>query len=344
MSSRRDDSQRHGQRLPSAAGNERPTMADVARQAGVSKITVSRALRGDPAVRPETLEKVVAIAKSQGYRVNLPARNLRQNRSRTVSVVVEMAPLASGAIADPYPLDLLRGISQELTRTGYSLLLATASDLDTPPLQAAEGAILLGEGADDSALHAIQDSPIPWVVWGADRPDNRYPVVGSDNWQGGAIAARRFLQTKHRRPVFLGDTHHAELAARKDGFEDILRESGLALVAARPCDFTVASGATATEALLREDTKFDAVFASSDLIAMGAIIALTRAGRRIPEDVSVIGYDDTPVGATFAPPLTSVHQNWRQGGALLARKAIDLIEGREARSEMLPASLTVRAT
>lgn len=343
MNGRRgDNDQGRGQRIPS--GVERPTMADVARQAGVSKITVSRALRGDPAVRPETLEKVVAIAKSQGYRVNLPARNLRQNRSRTVSVVVEMAPLASGAIADPYPLDLLRGISQELTRNGYSLLLATASDLDTPPLQAAEGAILLGEGADDSALRAIQDSPIPWVVWGADRPGNKYPVVGSDNWQGGAIAARHLLQTGHRRPVFLGDTHHAELSARQQGFEQVLREAGLTLAAARACDFTVASGAAATTALLKEGVAFDSVMASSDLIAMGAIIALTRAGRRIPEDVSVIGYDDTPMGATFAPPLTSVHQNWREGGALLARKTIDLIEGREARSEMLPASLTVRAT
>jgi len=319
-------------------------MADVARAADVSKITVSRALRDDPSVRPETRGKVAEVAKRLGYRFNLPARNFRLNRSRTVSVVVEMPALPTGALADPYPLELLRGISQELTGAGYSLLLATLNDLDAPTLQAAEGGILLGQGADDSALRMIADSPTPWVVWGVDRPGYDHPTVGTDNAQGGAIAAQRFASIGRRRPVILGDTHHAELAARAGGFIAATRAAGGAVVDQRACDFTFAAGVEAMRTLIGDGVEFDAVFACSDLIAMGAIFALYECGRRTPRDVSVIGYDDTQAGATYVPPLTSVHQDWRRGGALLARKVIDLIEGREARSEMLPARLTIRGS
>lgn len=322
----------------------RPTMADVAEHAGVSTITVSRALRGDPSVRPETRERIVEAARETGYRFNLPARNLRLNRSRTVSVVVETPASPAGLIADPYPLDLLRGLSQELTGAGYSLLLATIDDLDATPLQAAEAGILLGQGADDSALRRIARTPIPWVVWGSETPGFDYPVVGSDNDQGGVLAAERFARLGRRRLVFLGDVRHAEIAARAAGFTRATAAAGGSVVRREACDFTYAAGVEATRRLLDAGVEFDAVFACSDLIAMGAVSALAERGRRTPEDVAVIGYDDTPVGATFVPPLTSVHQNWREGGALLARKALDLIEGRDAGSAKLPAALTVRAT
>lgn len=319
-------------------------MADVADYAGVSTISVSRALRGDPAVRPETRERIVEAAREVGYRFNLPARNLRLNRSRTISVVVETAPNAAGVVVDPYPLDLLRGLSQELTGAGYSLLLATIGDLEAPALQSAEAGILLGQGADDSALRLIARSPIPWVVWGAETPGFDYPVVGTDNDRGGALAAERFASLGRRRSVFLGDMHHAEVAARAGGFTRVAGQAGAELVRREACDFTFAAGVEVVRRLLAAGLTFDSVFACSDQIAMGAIFALSEAGRSVPEQVSVIGYDDTPIGATFVPPLTSVHQNWRDGGALLARKALDLIEGREADSAKLPAALTVRAT
>jgi DNA-binding LacI/PurR family transcriptional regulator len=331
-------------RRPLASVTERPTMEDIARHVGVSKITVSRALRGDALVRSDTRERIVETARRLGYRFNMPARNFRQNRSRTVSVVVEMATSASGALADPYPLELLRGISQELTAAGYNLLLANLEDLDAPALQAAEGGILLGQGADDSALKVIGDSPVPWVVWGVDRPDHDHPTVGTDNLQGGELAAERFTALGRRRAVFLGDRHHAELAARAEGLTRGMARAGGAVVGSVACDFTFEGGVRAIDRLMDEGAAFDAVFAASDLIAMGAVFALYARGRHAPADVSVIGYDDTQAGATFVPPLTSVRQDWRRGGGLLARTVLDLIEGREARSATLPASLTIRAT
>jgi DNA-binding LacI/PurR family transcriptional regulator len=319
-------------------------MADIARQAGVSKITVSRALRGDPSVRPETRERVAETARRHGYRLNLPARDLRLNRSRTVSVVVDAPAAISGAMADPYPLDLLRGLSQELTGAGYSLLLATLDDFEATPLQAAEAGILLGQGADGAASRRIADSPIPWVVWGAAQPNSAHPVVGADNVQGGALAAQRFVDLDRRRPVFLGDARHAEVAARANGFTEAMKAAGAPCIQVIACDFTFSGGAQAVRRLMDAGVHFDAIFACADPIAMGAICALAERGWRAPGDVSVIGYDDTQMGATFSPPLTSIRQDWRKGGALLARKALDLIENGEARSAKLPVSLTVRST
>lgn len=341
-----DDTRRVG-----AAGTRRPphararlTMSDLAALAGVSKITVSRALRASPLVTAETRRRIVEIAKQHGYRLNLPARNLRLNRSHTVAVVVDMDPSRGRPMSSPYPLEILGGISRELTGAGYSLVLTTVDALDGMALQAADGVVLLGQGADDSAVQALEHALVPWVVWGAPHEGADYVVVGGDNRQGGGLAAARLLSLNRRRLVYIGDTHHAEIAAREAGFEAALDAGGAELVASRACDFTFAAGVETIEALLSAQVAFDGVFACSDILAMGAVHALLAAGRRVPQDVSVIGYDDTPLAANFVPPLTSVHQDWQAGGALLARKVLQLIDGRDARSEILPTRLSLRAT
>ncbi len=318
-------------------------MEDIAELAGCSKITVSRALRGHPSVRPATRDRVIEVARRAGYRMNLPARNLRLARSRVVSVVVGAPAAAMDTISDAFPLDLLRAISQELTAAGYSLLLATSDDLDATAVQAAEGGILLGQGSDDDALHRIGELRMPFVVWGEKREGDHHATVDTDNREGGALAARRFASLGRRRAVFLGDLHHAQVAARAAGFSTAAASLGLA-VTTEGSDFTFASGWRAVTELWGRGERFDALFAASDVIAMGAVSALTQLGAKVPGDVSVIGYDDTPLAASSVPALTSVHQNWREGGRRLARKAVDLIEGRPAQSEVLPASLTVRET
>lgn len=327
----------------SAAAPARLRMEDIAELAGVSTITVSRALRGHPSVRPATREHVAEIARRAGYRMNLPARNLRLARSRIVSVVVGAPSAELETVSDAFPLDLLRAISQELTAASYSLLLATSDDLDATAVQAAEGGILLGQGADDSALHKIAGLQVPFVVWGVERRGDSHATVDTDNRQGGNLAAGRFATLGRERAVFLGDLHHAQVATRAAGFAEAARRLGLE-VRNVGSDFTFAGGYRAIERLRSEGHVFDAVFACSDVIALGAVSALRQAGVAVPQEVSVIGYDDTPMAASSIPALTSVHQNWREGGRRLARKVIDLIEGREATSEVLPATLTVRET
>ncbi|MFP5390979.1 MAG: substrate-binding domain-containing protein, partial [Gammaproteobacteria bacterium] len=174
--------------------------------------------------------------------------------------------------------------------------------------------------------------------------DDSYIVIGSDNRAGGASAAQRFVEQGRRRLVFLGDVDHAEVRERCAGFIDTIGEQG-AVHIIRPRAFTFEAGFDSiVAALKKKNAAIDGVFAASDLLAMGAIRALTEHHLRVPEDVSVIGYDDTPAAATFVPPLTSVHQYLRDGGVLLARKMLSVVKGEATSSEKLPTALIVRAT
>ncbi|MDB5935764.1 MAG: LacI family transcriptional regulator [Massilia sp.] len=319
------------------------TMEDLASLAGVSAITVSRALRDSPLVTEKTRERIRRIAEEQGYRFNVSARNLRMRRSYSVAVVVEMTPVKGRPMSDPYPLELLGGITQELTTAGYSVVLTSKQLLDTAPVQGADGLILLGQGSHGEAVRTLQKANLPLVVWGAPEAGSSYIVVGSDNRKGGISVAERFLAQGRRKLVFLGDVDHAEVQERCAGFIDALgRDASVHII--RPRAFTFEAGFDSMGALLKKKGAIDGVFAASDLLAMGAIRALTEHSLRVPEDVSVIGYDDTPGAASFVPPLTSVHQYLRDGGVLLARKILALIHGEAVASEMLPTMLVARQT
>jgi DNA-binding LacI/PurR family transcriptional regulator len=319
-------------------------MADLAELAGVSKITVSRALSENGIVNAGTRARVRALAAEHGYRFNVSARNLRMRQSHTIAVIVEMTPSLDRPMSDPYPLELLGGIAQELATFNYSVLLTTRQGALAPAVQAADAMILLGQGAKQQAVHMFDRLRLPMVVWGAPSPGDQHIVVGSDNRLGGMNVAERFVSLGRRHPVFLGNTDHPEMADRHAGFADFLKTRGIATVLVKHKPFTAESGIEAVRSLLRDRTRFDAIFACNDLLAMGAIRALTELGHRVPEDVSVVGYDDTPQGAAFIPPLTSVHQNWHDGGILLARKALALVRGEPVRSETLPSRLVLRAT
>ncbi|MDE2427102.1 MAG: LacI family DNA-binding transcriptional regulator [Burkholderiales bacterium] len=321
------------------------TMEHLAQIAGVSTITVSRALRDSPLVTVETREKIRKIAEDQGYRFNISARNLRLRRSHSVAVVVEMAPARDRPMSDPYPLELLGSITQELTTAGYSVVLTSLQLLDTPPVQAADGLILLGQGSHGEAVRHLQRSGLPLVVWGAPDTDPACIVVGSDNRKGGASVGQRFIEQSRQRLIFLGDINHAEVQERCAGFVDALGENKQSVTIVQPAAFTFEAGFDSMTNHLRQHGKnFDAVFAASDLLAMGAIRAINESSLSVPGDVSVVGYDDTPGAASFVPPLTSVHQYLRDGGVLLAKKILDLINGEVVNSEVLPTTLVIRQT
>ncbi len=321
-----------------------PTMADLAKLAGLSKITVSRALGDSPLVNPQTRERIRELAREQGYKLNISARNLRLRRSHTVAVIVEMKPSTDRTMFDPYPLGLLGGISQELTAVGYSVLLTTRHGATAAAVQAADGVILLGQGVHQEAVHRFDKLGVPMVVWGAGLAGDRHVVVGSDNRLGGKLVADHFFTRGRRRPVFIGNPSHPEIYDRLSGFIDALGVHGIKPLLMRRDEFTPDSGIGAVHSLHARKVDFDAIFACSDLLAMGAIRGVQEIGRSVPGDVSVVGYDDMPLGASFLPPLSSVRQDWQEGGMLLARKVLTLIRGEPAQSEVLPVSLIVRST
>lgn len=320
------------------------TMADLADLAGVSKITVSRALADSPLVSGKTRERIQQLAREHGYKLNVNARNLRLRRSHTVAVIVEMKPSSDRAMWDPYPLTLLGGISQELTSSGYSVLLTTRDGAAAAAVRGADGVILLGQGERQDAVRLFDKLGLPMVVWGAQSSSDQHVVVGSDNRHGGASVAERFVSIGRRHPVFIGNPDHPEIAERLHGFVDELARHNIKPLLLRRDEFTLASGVDAVHSLARRKVRFDSIFACSDLLAMGAIRALVELGHQVPSDVSVVGYDDSPLGASFLPPLSSVRQNWQEGGMLLARKVLALIDGKPAASEMLSTTLVLRAT
>ena len=321
------------------------TMEHLASIAGVSTITVSRALRDSPLVKEKTREKIRLIAEQQGYRFNISARNLRLGSSYSVAVVVEMMPAKDQPVSGLFPLELLGGITQELNSAGYSVVLTSKQLINTPPVQGADGIILLGQGSHGEAVKQIQACKLPLVVWGAPHKDFPCVVVGSDNRAGGCNVAYRFLDQGRKKLVFLGDIDHAEIEERYSGFIDTLGPAAKTVALVRPGAFTFEAGFDAMSKYLKKrGATCNGIFAVSDSLAMGAIRAVMEQGLQVPADVSVIGYDDTPSAASFVPPLTSVHQYLQDGGALLAKKMLAMIRGEAVNSEMLPTSLIVRQT
>lgn len=319
----------------------RPTMADVARELGVAKITVSRALSEQSTVKESTRALIRETAERMGYRLNVSARNLRQQRTRTIAVVIEMAPSHDRLMSEPYPLSLLGGIMQELTAAGQNMVLTTI-DLFAAHPPSTDGVILLGQGVHDDAAAMIEATGLPYVVWGAAHGPPERIVVGSDNRDGGRLAADYLLKQKRTKLLFLGETRHGEVDDRLGGFEAALTGTGAAIVDRVACAFTVAAGREAVSKLLERGKGFDGIFAASDAIAMGAIEAVEAQGLSVPADVSVVGFDDSPGASLFSPRLTSVRQDWATGGALLAQKVLDLVAGKRVESRAMPVELVAR--
>lgn len=322
-------------------GNARPTMADIARELGVAKITVSRALSNHSTVKESTRNLIRETAERMGYRLNVSARNLRQQRSRTIAVVIEMAPSHDRLMSEPYPLSLLGGIMQELTAAGQNMVLTTIDLFEAHP-PSTDGVILLGQGVHDDAAAAIEATGLPYVVWGAAHGPPERIVVGSDNRAGGRLAADYLLGRGRSNLLFLGETQHGEVEDRLSGFEDALQGRGAEVVDRIACAFTVAAGREAVSVLLERGKAFDGIFAANDAIAMGAIEAVEARGLSVPGDVSIVGFDDSPGASLFSPKLTSVRQDWAVGGELLAQKVLDLVAGQAVESRAMPVELVVR--
>jgi DNA-binding LacI/PurR family transcriptional regulator len=323
---------------------QRLTMEEIAARAGVSKVTVSRALSGNPLVNAETRKKVHKAAEAMGYRLNASARQLRLGRSETVAVVVEIKSSPERAINEPYPLTLLGGVMQELTVANYNTMLTTTANFIGRPINV-DGVILLGQGIHDDAVAVVERSRLPLVVWGSFRHDFKHVIVGSDNLAGGELAARRFLELGRRSAVFLGNLNFSELADRREGFEKAFAAGGGRLLDTAAAEFTFEAGYAAIAKLFaRHRTRIDAIFAGNDAIAMGAIRWLCEQGIRVPETVSVIGFDDAPGSAFVSPAVTTIRQDWHEGGRQLARKTLGLIRGKPQKSSLLAVSLVIRAS
>jgi DNA-binding LacI/PurR family transcriptional regulator len=319
------------------------TMDDLAELAGVSKITVSRALKDSALVRAPVREQIQELARTHGYRLNTAARNLRLRRNHSITVVINMTPTADRTMADPFFLGLVGGLLQSLTTAGYRLVLTTSDQLLASGDNDTDGVIFLGQGTDDTLLQQVSDTGLPFVVWGARRPsDGDWLTIGSDNQRGGALIADHLADLGRKDILFLGDSAHQEVADRLSGLSS--GAVGRMHITTRSCEFGMQAGRAAVEAALDAGWRGDAIVGASDMIALGALDALRVRGVAVPRDIAVVGYDGIPAAANAAIPLTTVHQDWEHAGELLGSKMLAWTEGARPAPETLPVELIVRAS
>jgi DNA-binding LacI/PurR family transcriptional regulator len=327
-------------------------MADIARLAGVSKATVSRALNRSPLVNEETRERILDLARSLKYTINISAQNLRLKHNRTIGVVIPYDRATRRHLTDPFFLSMLGSLADALTAQGCEMLLSRidADDLDAAALPydtgRVMGVILLGQWRSHEQLNALAERGLPVVAWGAKLESQRYCTVGGDNVTGGRLATGHLLQQGRRRIAFFGDLSLPEVAQRHAGYCAALQSFGIEADPAMHVSvpFVEEGGSFAVEQLLARTVAFDAVFAASDLLAMMAINKLRAHGLRTPADVAVVGYDDIELSGYFHPPLTTVRQPMAAAGQALVASLLALADGAAVAPVQLPAELIVRAS
>jgi len=334
-------------------GSEKPTSFDIAYLAGVSQPTVSRALRGSPAVSEHTRKRVEAIARQLNYKVDKNASNLRSQQSNTLALLFFDDPTSDDSHINPFFLAMLGSITRACAQHGYDLLISFQQlsgdwHVDYEDSRKADGIILLGYGdyvEYAPLLERLIRQRTHFVRWGA-AEGHLGTMVGCDNRQGGRDAVRHLLAGGRKNIAFLGTAsdHYPEFLARYEGYAEALAEAGFRVDPALQIDAlnTQEDGRAAMAALLANGTTVDGIFAASDLIAIGAMQWCQANGLNVPRDISIVGFDDIPIAAFTNPALTTVVQDVRLAGQTLVETLIALIRNQPVEHKMLPTRLVVR--
>ncbi|MGA5220642.1 LacI family DNA-binding transcriptional regulator [Streptomyces cinereoruber] len=326
---------------------KRPTLEVVAARAGVSKSSVSRVVNGETTVAPQIREVVMRAVRELGYVPNAAARNLVTRRTNAVAVVVSDPP--QGVVSDdPLFSTVVRAVSRELEAAGKQVVLMLAeSDGSRARVEAyvasghVDGVMLVALHGTDPLPAALARTGLPMASFNRTSVPG-VPYAGLDNAGGAALAVRHLLERGRRRiAAITGPLDLFEARERLEGYREALRETGRRSIVALG-DFTRASGAEAMRQLLEDDPELDAVFASNDLMAIGALRTLRQAGRRVPEDVAVVGFDDIEAAAYTAPALTSVRSPMADQAIATVHLLLGLIEGGPREPVVIPNELVVR--
>ncbi|ROS31697.1 LacI family DNA-binding transcriptional regulator [Cellulomonas sp. PhB150] len=335
------------------------TIEEVARRAGVSRSTVSRVLNGVATVDPKMRRAVDEAVRATGYVPNLAARSLVTRRTNSVALVIsEPASGSAGAeflqriFSDPYFGRVTAGAQQVLRATGVHLVVVPADreahDFVLSYLRQGhvDGVLFLSGGDEHGLPHALHEMNVPVVL--SHQPTTALPVswVDADQAIGGRLAAEHLGRLGRRRAVVLAGPPEMRAAReRLAGFRAAAAEAGIA-VTVEHGDFTARSGAAGARKVLTAHPDADAVFAVNDLMAEAAVRVLQDGGRRVPDDVAVVGFDDSATATEASPPLTTVRQPVEDMAGEMARLLLDRIRtpDQPPRGVMFTPSLVVRAT
>ena len=325
-------------------------ISDIAKLAGVSKSTVSRALNNSPLIGQETRERIQSLAKEYNFKINVPARRLSLKQSNTIAFVTH-AYHKEFSVADLFGLEIMGGISQGLYANGYDMLVVHVNPHETEwahqylDTGRVDGFILMTSTRKQYHIHALLEMDAPFIIWGPPPSEARYCTVTGDNLNGGRIATEYLISLDKNRIAFLGGPQdELEVQHRFAGYQNALLASNRtvdpALVAYG--DFSNTSGAAAMEQLLTNAPDVDAVFVNSDLMAIAAMDVIREHGRSVPEDVVVVGYDDLSIAEHSNPPLTTIRQNIPLAGRMLAENLIKYLDTGTVTNATIPVELILR--
>ncbi|MCF6328790.1 MAG: substrate-binding domain-containing protein, partial [Henriciella sp.] len=285
-----------------------------------------------------------------GYGINASARNLRRQASQAIGIVIPRRPDSGQTISDPFFLEMVGAVSHAASQQGYDLIVSVPQNEDQIAerrlLQTgrADGLIVIGQAGRAERLNMLGTLSKNIVVWGGRHGETNYTLVGSDNLEGGRIATEHLLKLGRKRILFLGDIELPEVALRYDGLKKAHDLAGAAYDPELILKLNF-GGDTAFNKIAeycQTGLKFDAIFAASDVLAMSAIHALNAQNLRVPEDVSVVGYDDIGQAALVTPSLTTVDQNIAKGGEMMVDLLLRKISGESVASALTPTRLVVR--
>lgn len=325
-------------------------IAELARLAGVSTGTVSRALADKTLVNKETRERIQAIAREHGFRPNQMARRLRVQETRVIGVVVPLGHEQRQHLSDPFFMALLGHLADALTENGYDIMLSRvipdAEDwleriVDSGML---DGVLLIGQSNQFAAIERVAQRYRPMVVWGSHVAGQAHCTVGVNNREGGRLAGECLIARGCKQIAFLGDVEAIEIGERYRGLCDATDAAGLP----RPIELPthLASDVMADEIAAHipeilgesgQPSKVDGIAAASDLIAMHTVRALADHGVAVPGDIAVTGFDDLPLAEQTIPRLTTISQSLPEGARAMVAALFARLAGDDAPSvEMAP--------
>jgi DNA-binding LacI/PurR family transcriptional regulator len=324
-----------------------PTMEDVARVAGVSRALVSLVFRDSPKVSAARRDRVLEAAEHLGYRPNAMARHLASRTTRTLGVLLN-------DLHNPFFADIYDGVETAASSLGYRLLLTAGRHRDGSEhnaidtmLQHRVDAMILISPRIPAADIASFSRQAPLVVLGRTVEGSAIDSIMADEAQGALAAVEHLATLGHRSIVHIDGGRGAGAAARRAGFERAISQLGLGIPDVVPGDFTEMSGVTATAGLLQRPTMPTAIFAANDIVALGVIDTLAGAGLRVPDDVSVLGYDNTALARMRHISLTTVDQPRIEMGEMAVHLLDQRVNARRSTSVthlMRPTLMTRRST
>ena len=322
------------------------TIKDIAKSAGVSHTTVSRALRGDPRITPDTTERISQLAEELGYIPNLIAQSLNAQRTLTVGMLVT-------SVADPVVMDIIEGAEDVAQENGYCIFMSQSRNdpnrevnvVATFQKRRVDGVIVVASRTGDKYRLALEKIQVPLVLLDSEEVNDNHPAVNVDNLGGACLAMEHLLQMGHRRIGYIGATdRRLTNLKRLAGYTQSLERAHIAIdpawVVNPEAEDDIQRGRIGLAHCLQAGVS--AIFCYNDQIAISVLNSCYRKGISVPQQLSVVGFDDVRPASYVNPPLTTVRQPLQEMGKTAMEMVLDLIDKKPVQNKMLDCKLVAR--